>query len=105
MPPRSLTAAPDEVLKDENKQLKEKVSALGNENSRLGKELGQAQKDQKALASLKEAHKGLEARLSASQAEVSRLEADLVSARAGGSRDAETLAAAKQVAEGLKKLA
>lgn len=104
MPARSLKAAPDKELQGEIKELKKKVSDLENANIRQGKELGAAQKDQKKLADAKESIKQLQAQLEARDAEIGRLEADLNSARATGGRDAEILAAAKQVAKGLKKL-
>ena len=104
MPARSLKAAPDAELKGEIKELKAKVSDLENANIRQGKELGQAQKDQKALVDLKAAHKALGDQLKAAQAEVGHLRAELDSARSKGSSDAQVVAAAKQIAEGIKKL-
>ena len=105
MPARSTVAQPDEELKAQNKAYKARISELSNAVDGLSKQLGAAQKDQKAHEALKGEKKALEARVSALEAENARLQADVTSARAGGARDAETLAAAKQVAEGLKKLA
>jgi predicted nucleic acid-binding Zn-ribbon protein len=104
MPARSTVAQADEELKGQIKDLKAQVSSLGNANDNLNKQLGAALKDQKAHDALKGEKKALEARVSALEAENGRLRADVTSARAGGARDAETLAAAKQVADGLKKL-
>jgi predicted nucleic acid-binding Zn-ribbon protein len=104
MPARSLKAAPDADLKAEIRDLKARYSAADNDNSRLKKELGQAQKDQAALEELKVDHKALGVRLAAANAEIGRLNAALDSARSKGGRDAETLAAAKQLAEAVQKL-
>lgn len=105
MPARSTVAQPDEELKAQNKELKQRLSDNENYSSLVGKQLAAAQKDLAAYEALKGDHKALQGRVSALEAENGRLRADVTSAAAGGARDAETLAAAKQVAEGLKKLA
>lgn len=104
MPARSLKAQPDAELKSEIRELKTRVSDLDNANGLLKKQLGAAQKDQKALADLRAAHEAQTDQLRAAQAEISRLNADLNSAQAKGSTNSEIVAAARQVAEGLKKL-
>jgi len=104
MPGRSAKAQPDEELKAENKALKTRVSELGNAADGYSRQLAAAQKDLKAYDQLKGVHKATEARVSALEAEKARLEADVTSARSGGARDAETLAAAKQLADAIKKL-
>lgn len=104
MPARSTKAQPDEALKAELKDIKQRYSEADNRANQLQKQLGQAQKDQKAHEQLKGDHKSLQEALKARQAEVDRLNADLDSARSKGGRDAEIVAAAKQLADAVKRL-
>lgn len=104
MPARSLKAQPDAELKSEIADLKAQVSALDNANNVLSKQLGQAQKDQRALGDLKAQYELQGNALASARAENARLNADLISATAKGSSDANVVAAAKKIAEGIKAL-
>ena len=105
MPARSTVAQPDEALKDQIKELKQKVSELDNANGQLRKELGAAQKDAAKASELVAEVRRQDAAYKAAQSEIDRLKAEVNSARSAGSRDAEIIAAAKALANAVKKLA